>query len=106
MTKYKYLFFYLPLSRPVGAPSPARGEGQKPEFHQSSLIGRSIYIIYIANGREKSGFKSMHVQISKWGNSLCLRAPRALAQQIGISEGAKVNIWADGSRLVVEAALP
>ncbi len=44
----------------------------------------------------------MHVQISKWGNSLGLRLPRALAQQIGISEGAKVNIWADGSRLVVE----
>ncbi len=48
----------------------------------------------------------MHVQISKWGNSLGLRVPRALAQQIGISEGAQVNIWADGSRLVVEAALP
>ncbi len=46
----------------------------------------------------------MHVQISKWGNSLGLRLPRTLAQQIGISEGAQVNIWADGSRLVVEAA--
>jgi antitoxin MazE len=48
----------------------------------------------------------MHVQISKWGNSLGLRLPRALAKQIGISEGGQVNIWADGSRLVVEAAPP
>jgi antitoxin MazE len=48
----------------------------------------------------------MHVQISKWGNSLGLRLPRALAKQIGIFEGAQVNVWADGSRLVVEAAPP
>jgi antitoxin MazE len=48
----------------------------------------------------------MQVQISKWGNSLGLRLPRALAQQIGVREGQKVNIVADGARLVVEPVSP
>ena len=44
----------------------------------------------------------MQVQLSKWGNSLGLRLPRALAEQIGVSEGQKVNIVADGPRLIIE----
>jgi len=48
----------------------------------------------------------MHIQVSKWGNSLGLRLPRSLAQQIGVSEGQKVSVVAEGSRLIVEAAPP
>ncbi len=48
----------------------------------------------------------MLVQLSKWGNSLGLRLPRALAQQIGASEGQKVNIVADGARLIIEPVAP
>lgn len=48
----------------------------------------------------------MQIQISRWGNSLGLRLPRALAQLIGVSEGQKVNIIADGGRLIVEPASP
>jgi antitoxin MazE len=44
----------------------------------------------------------MQVQLSKWGNSLGLRLPRALAAQIGASEGQKVSIVADGARLIIE----
>lgn len=44
----------------------------------------------------------MQVQLSKWGNSLGLRLPRALAEQIGVSEGQKVNIVAEGPRLIIE----
>ncbi len=44
----------------------------------------------------------MHVQLSKWGNSLGLRLPRALAQQIGVREGQQVNVIADGARLIIE----
>ena len=44
----------------------------------------------------------MHVQLSKWGNSLGLRLPRALAQQIGVQEGQSVNVIADGGRLIIE----
>ena len=44
----------------------------------------------------------MHVQLSKWGNSLGLRLPRALARQIGVREGQRVNVIADGARLIIE----
>jgi len=48
----------------------------------------------------------MKIQISRWGNSLGLRLPRALAQQMGVSEGQKVNVTAEGGRLVVEPVSP
>ena len=48
----------------------------------------------------------MQIQISRWGNSLGLRLPRALAQQMGVSEGQKVNVTAEGGRLVVEPVSP
>jgi antitoxin MazE len=48
----------------------------------------------------------VHVQISKWGNSLGLRLPRSLAHQLGISEGQKVNVIAEGARLIVEPLAP
>ena len=48
----------------------------------------------------------MQVQISKWGNSLGLRLPRALARQVGVEEGQKVSIVAEGNRLIVELAVP
>ncbi len=44
----------------------------------------------------------MQVRISKWGNSLGLRLPKALTAEIGVSEGQKVEIRAEGARLVVE----
>ena len=48
----------------------------------------------------------MQVQLSKWGNSLGLRLPRAMAKQIGVSDGERVNITADGARLIIEASKP
>ncbi len=48
----------------------------------------------------------MEVVISKWGNSLGLRLPRALVRQIGVSEGQSVSVVAEGNRLIVEAAAP
>ncbi|GLS18295.1 multidrug transporter MatE [Labrys miyagiensis] len=48
----------------------------------------------------------MEVVVSKWGNSLGLRLPRALVQQIGISEGQTVSVVAEGNRLIVEGATP
>ena len=44
----------------------------------------------------------MQVLVSKWGNSLGLRLPRALAAEIGVAEGQRVEIRADNGRLVVE----
>jgi antitoxin MazE len=44
----------------------------------------------------------MQVQLSKWGNSLGLRLPKSLAQQIGVEAGQKVRVVAEGDRLIVE----
>jgi antitoxin MazE len=44
----------------------------------------------------------MQVLLSKWGNSLGLRLPRALTTEIGVSEGQKVEIRAEHGRLIIE----
>jgi antitoxin MazE len=44
----------------------------------------------------------VQVLVSKWGNSLGLRLPRALTAEIGVTEGQKVEIRAEGGKLVVE----
>jgi antitoxin MazE len=42
--------------------------------------------------------------ILKWGNSLALRIPAAVAKQLNINEGAQVEFHVDGNRLVIEKA--
>ena len=44
----------------------------------------------------------MQVLLSKWGNSLGLRLPKALTAEIGVSEGQKVEVRAEGGRIIVE----
>jgi antitoxin MazE len=48
----------------------------------------------------------MQVKVSKWGNSLGMRLPRALAAHIGLTEGRIVEISLDGARLIVEPIKP
>ena len=48
----------------------------------------------------------MQVVISKWGNFLGIRLPRALIEQMGVREGQSVRVIAEGRRLIVEAAAP
>lgn len=45
----------------------------------------------------------MIAKIQKWGNSLGLRIPKALAEQAAVGEGAKVDISVDNGRLVISA---
>jgi antitoxin MazE len=42
--------------------------------------------------------------VVKWGNSLALRIPAAIARQMEISEGSELEIRLDGKRLVIERA--
>ncbi len=44
----------------------------------------------------------MQVLVSKLGNSLGLRLPRALAAEIGVAEGQRVEVRADNGSLIVE----
>jgi antitoxin MazE len=42
--------------------------------------------------------------VLKWGNSLALRIPSAIAKQMDIEEGAELEVRVEGRRLVVEKA--
>ncbi len=48
----------------------------------------------------------MQVQVSRWGNSLGLRIPKDIASRTGLHEGDRVEIEADGNRLVISPARP
>lgn len=43
----------------------------------------------------------MSVRISKWGNSLGIRIPKAFLQSTGLAEGSEVEIGISGGRLVL-----
>lgn len=48
----------------------------------------------------------MRVTIRKWGNSLALRLPRAVAQDVDFTEGTEVDVTQDGDQLVITKAAP
>lgn len=48
----------------------------------------------------------MHMHVSRWGNSLGMRIPKDLARQLGITEGAVVEVTLEDNRLVLELAKP
>jgi antitoxin MazE len=48
----------------------------------------------------------MQVQVTRWGNSLGLRIPKQVAARIGLHEGSRVEVEAEGNRLVVSPARP
>jgi antitoxin MazE len=43
----------------------------------------------------------MQVQVSRWGNSLGLRIPKDVAARVGLRDGARVEIAAEGERIVI-----
>ena len=46
----------------------------------------------------------MTAVIQKWGNSLAVRLPKAVADQIEIVEGSEVEMRVDGASLIIKAA--
>jgi antitoxin MazE len=48
----------------------------------------------------------MQTRVQKWGNSLGVRIPRSLAEQIGLGAGTEVSLSAKNGELVVKPALP
>lgn len=45
-------------------------------------------------------------QIQKWGNSLGVRIPKAIAIQAGIEEGALVDFQIEGDRIIIRRKQP
>ncbi|WP_158511046.1 AbrB/MazE/SpoVT family DNA-binding domain-containing protein [Azospirillum thiophilum] len=48
----------------------------------------------------------MQVQLARWGNSLGIRIPKDIASQVGLHDGARVDIRAEGDRIVITADRP
>ena len=48
----------------------------------------------------------MDVLLAKWGNSLGLRVPNALARQLGIGEGQRVKVTVERGKLIVAPVAP
>ena len=46
----------------------------------------------------------MKVVLARWGNSLGVRIPKDIASRTGLREGARVDIEAQGSRIVITPA--
>lgn len=44
----------------------------------------------------------MKTQVQKWGNSLALRIPSAFASEVGIDQGATVDLSVENGRLVIQ----
>ncbi len=48
----------------------------------------------------------MHASLAQWGNSLAIRIPKAVAEQLNLSAGSDVNMEVSGAGLVITAARP
>ena len=46
----------------------------------------------------------MRTRISKWGNSLGVRIPKAYADEVGLSDGATVEVKVSGRNLILTLA--
>lgn len=46
----------------------------------------------------------MKVKVAKWGNSLAVRLPKHLADELGLAPGKTVNLEKEGTRLAIETA--
>jgi len=48
----------------------------------------------------------MQTRVQKWGNSLGLRIPRGLADELGLGAGTEVSLTAKDGELVLRPSLP
>lgn len=46
----------------------------------------------------------MVIKVLKWGNSLGLRLPKALARDAGVEAGTEVDLTLEGDRLIIRRA--
>ena len=48
----------------------------------------------------------MRTRVQKWGNSLGVRIPRGLADEVGLGAGTEVSLTAKDGELVLRPSLP
>lgn len=48
----------------------------------------------------------MQTRVQKWGNSLGVRIPRGLAEEVGLVAGTEESLSSEDGQLIVKPALP
>jgi antitoxin MazE len=48
----------------------------------------------------------MAITLHRWGNSVGLRVPKPMLEQLGLAEGSEVDVKVEGHRLVIERHSP
>ena len=48
----------------------------------------------------------MNVKVAKWGNSLGIRIPKQIADDVQLTEGDEIEITAAGSQIVIKPLKP
>jgi acetolactate synthase-1/3 small subunit len=76
------------------APASSRSRAGRRGCKQGAL---RIYIVYPKE-------RTMKAKIAKWGNSVALRVPRGLAEDLGLMPGKMVDLKREGTVLAVETA--
>ena len=71
----------------------------KPLGRRSRCIPKLVYSAYSPDA-------AMQTRVQKWGNSLGVRIPRGLAEEVGLGAGTEVSLTAKDGELVVKPALP
>jgi antitoxin MazE len=46
----------------------------------------------------------MSITLHRWGNSVGLRVPKPMLEQLGLAEGSQVEVKVEAGRLVIEPA--
>jgi len=67
--------------------------------------GRSGYILELAYSLY-SRWVAVQTRVQKWGNSLGVRIPRGLAEEVGLGAGSEVSLSAKDGELVVKPSVP
>ena len=66
---------------------------------RSGCRPKLVYSVY-------SRVMAVQTRVQKWGNSLGVRIPRGLAEEVGLGAGTEVSLSAKDGELVVKPALP
>ena len=66
---------------------------------RSGCSPERVYSVY-------SRWVAVQTRVQKWGNSLGVRIPRGLAEEVGLGAGTEVSLSAKDGELVVKPSVP
>ena len=69
------------------------------EMGRSGCHPEQVYSLY-------SRWVAVQTRVQKWGNSLGVRIPRGLAEEIGLGAGTEVSLSAKDGELVLKPSFP